>query len=150
MRTYRTIEQDSWGPTLEQLTIGDLLDKLRALASDYGNVPCYFMGTEKSPISWHSYRGYYDNMALGWYDEKTGRQKKSHVKDVIKMLEKSLGKHLHGYKGGQYLISTSTLLNASCDCSVWSQISIVDVMLQRSEDGEGTWTVYLMTAAEED
>jgi hypothetical protein len=51
-----------------------------------------------------SYRGYYDQLALGYANELTNIT----VGDLKKMLEHSIGKTYTGYKGGEYTMYDST------------------------------------------
>ena len=49
------------------------------------------------PTSIGSYRGYYEQLAIGWREHVTGEYPT--VKEWLKILRKAVGKSFHGYKG---------------------------------------------------
>lgn len=95
------------------LTIGDMLEKLDQFNDDetvtYSN-DAYFDG------SFGSYRGYYEDMYLGFDKEDLGFNTVGHLK---KALETALDKGaMTGYKGGEFSIDVDTLLwSASYGCT---------------------------------
>lgn len=94
------------------LTIGDMLSKLDQFNDDetvtFSN-GAYFDG------SFGSYRGYYEDMYLGFDKENQGFNT---VGDIKNALESALNKgEMMGYKGGEYSIDVDTLLwSASYGC----------------------------------
>jgi hypothetical protein len=94
------------------LTIGDMLTKLDQFNDDetvtYSN-GAYFDG------SFGSYRGYYEDMYLGFDREDQGCNTVGHLKTA---LESALSHgEMTGYKGGEFSIEEDTLLwSASYGC----------------------------------
>lgn len=58
------------------------------------------------PTKMHSYRGYYEHLALGWSVDDEAPT----VKEVIETLRGAIGRTFGGYKGGAYLMSKDTPL----------------------------------------
>lgn len=56
-----------------------------------------------SPHSIHSYRGWYDHLALGWSYDKIMR-----IGDFSEMLSGAVGKTFGGWKGGDYRMDDET------------------------------------------
>jgi len=86
---------------LDQWTLGQLIDALEAVG-DKANA-CRFDFCHAVPGKLDSYRGYYEDLALGWepqtnYPEPT-------VAHVLDTLKKQIGTTVHGYKGGDYVVS---------------------------------------------
>jgi len=62
-----------------------------------------------------SYRGSYDQLALGWRESKapaggTWRDDYPKVADILKLCEDVVGKTLEGYKGGDFPMSEKTMV----------------------------------------
>ena len=83
-----------------QLTLGELIQALkrqeehRTVKFDF----CYFV-----PTGVHSYRGYYEQLAVNYEDAEAHK-----VEDFLKVLEDALGEDFCGYKGGVYKMKEST------------------------------------------
>ena len=83
-----------------QLTLGELIQALkrqeqdRSVKFDF----CYF-----GPKDVHSYRGYYEQLAVNYEDAEAPK-----VGDFLKVLEDALGENFYGYKGGVYKMTEST------------------------------------------
>ena len=90
----------------EQLSLGEVIDTLKEIQKtakddtyvrfDFG----YF-----TPKNLGSYRGFYDELAIGYDDGEY-----STLNDFIKMLEEALTKTFCGWKGGDYTMTRSTPL----------------------------------------
>lgn len=52
-----------------------------------------------------SYRGYYDQLAIGWTGEAERPQK---VSELLAELKSAVGKTFTGYKGGEYTMDENT------------------------------------------
>lgn len=86
---------------MKQLTLGELIkslsrcDKERTVKFDF----CYFY-----PSGTHSYRGYYEQLAIGYSDEATAPE----VGDFLEELKGAVGQDYYGYKGGVYTMTENT------------------------------------------
>jgi len=87
-----------------QLTVSELIASLEVCRDHSVSVRFDFCGFEPSG-DWHSYRGYYEDLAIG-YEESSSDPRK--VSDIIAMLRDALGKTLHGYKGGEWTVTGDT------------------------------------------
>lgn len=58
-----------------------------------------------SPDGVHSYRGFYEQLAIG-YSYESGKEVK--VAELLKELQGAIGKTFHGYKGGEYVMTECT------------------------------------------
>ena len=56
----------------------------------------------------HSYRGYYEDLALGYTDEY--QKEDTTVEALLKILEEAVGKTYTGYKGGDFYMDENTAL----------------------------------------
>ena len=80
----------------ERLNLGGLIDLLKR--SEPGqNVKFDFGGAV--PTSVDSYRGYYEDLAIGFDDDPDDYPT---VSEFLKMLQEAVGKEFTGYKGGEY------------------------------------------------
>lgn len=82
------------------MTVGEIVAVLRRKdpGADVSFDFVYFR-----PMSLHSYRGYYEQLALGYGNEGTAT-----VGDVLGWFEDAIGKTFTGYKGGEYTMGTDT------------------------------------------
>lgn len=88
------------------ITLGQFIEKLKALDP---NLFIYFDFMNLRPnLSAHSYRGYYDELAIGYleYGENFGTEIR--VKDLLACLEEANGHCFGGWKGGEYYMNEET------------------------------------------
>ena len=86
-----------------QLSLGELIEQLEGLRKldeagirfDFGYV---------YPTGFHSYRGFYEELAIGWRLESKNRK----AKDFLDEARTAVGAEFHGYKGGDYVMSRDT------------------------------------------
>lgn len=83
----------------EQWNLGQLIDALERCPKDNA-VRFDFCMT--APTTLDSYRGYYEDLALGW-QEQPGYPEPT-VGALLKTLKEQLGTTVHGYKGGDYTV----------------------------------------------
>lgn len=96
----------------DQLTLGEIILKVEAIIKNKeeivkrcNNEPTVVFDFEHlHPNSIDSWRGSYEELALGFTDEG----KEMTITEFLKMLKDTLGKTLTGYKGGDYLMSKHT------------------------------------------
>lgn len=86
----------------KQMTAGELLSALKRKDQTLDVV---FDFVFFRPNGIHSYRGYYEDLAIGY---ESGTQTK--VGDVVAMLDGVIGQTLHGYEGGKYYMNSDTVL----------------------------------------
>ena len=103
----------------EQLTLGQLIDKLKAcdqakwvIINSSLNYPGYLS----------SYRGYYEQLAVTIQSKNLVK-----VAEFLKLCKKACGYVFTGYKGGEYLMDTDTPVWAS-NYGHASRAAIVDVI----------------------
>lgn len=108
---------------------------IRQLSSCKPEAPVYFDFCDLVPDGIESYRGYYDQLAIGW---KEAREAPT-VADVLAMLRGAVGKTFMGYKGGDFLMDEDT--------EVWVDNSgrATGTIITHVEDDD--WCVYLRTDA---
>lgn len=85
----------------KQMTLGEIIAELKKQNPD-DDVEFDFVWFYPKGI--HSFRGYYDQLAIGY--EKAGDRPK--VKDLLALYRASVGKVFEGYKGGGYLMTEDT------------------------------------------
>src|SRR5690349_11668129 len=113
----------------EQMTLGELIEALkrkdpdRTVSFDF----VYFR-----PTGIHSYRGYYDQLALGYTADG-----EITVKALLEMLRDANGKTFEGYKGGNYVMGPDTRMWVA-NHNESGSTAIVDVIDQ-------SWRVLLVT-----
>lgn len=95
----------------EQLTLGELIDLLSRRSPAFeDNKPqtVRFDFGDFVPSKLLSYRGYYEQLALGFreYDDVT-------VAELLLELQGAVGKTFEGYKGGRYRMGRGTAVWAS-------------------------------------
>lgn len=81
----------------EGLDLGQLITLLQGQPADDGLI-FDFGGTR--PTSLSSYRGYYEDLAVGFSDEGAAT-----VGDFLAVLKAAVGESFYGYKGGSYRMS---------------------------------------------
>lgn len=87
---------------MEQLNLGQLICKLKKCKSD-AKVRFDFGGFV--PDGLDSYRGYYNQLALGFCEDKEVT-----VAELLLEARATLGKSFSGYKGGDYVMDHGTSL----------------------------------------
>lgn len=87
----------------KQMTLGELIATLKR--KDAGQHVCLDFVYFVPDCTVHSYRGYYEDAAIGYKDggECT-------VGDLLAALEKANGAEFFGYKGGTYTMHDDTVL----------------------------------------
>ena len=125
------------------MKLGTLIKKMEECKNDKGYVSFDFGGAAPSELD--SYRGYYDELALG-YDGSYGADMSP--KNFYKTLTKAIGKIFTGWKGGEYKMDENTPVHVACPgCT--SNTIITDVIIDKSEHQDITW-VTLETRTEID
>lgn len=123
----------------EQMTLGQLIEQLEKMSSDSG-VIC---STDTSMVftTFDSYRGYYDDLALGYIAKDYYEEKKDDeihtVKDFLAEAKSCLGKTFYGWKGGKFIMDKNTPL--------WVANSghTSNFVIDRIEESCGSCFVYL-------
>lgn len=88
----------------KQATLGYLIERLERLDPE---ADVYFDFVYMKPSgSVHSYRGYYDQLALGYQDSGDGIK----VGALLEKLKEAVGKQFCGYKGGEYTMYEDTVV----------------------------------------
>lgn len=92
------------------LTLGEVIDELKR-AEPESTVQFDFCYTAPTTVA--SYRGYYNELAIGWqaatYDEESGTYWPLATTVLIR-LEEAVGKTFEGYKGGDCKMNRDTTL----------------------------------------
>ena len=125
--------------SVEQMTLGQLIEQLEKMNPDSG-VIC---STDTSMVftTFDSYRGYYDDLALGYitkdYHEEGKNDEIHTVKDFLAEAKSCLGKTFYGWKGGEFIMGANTPL--------WVAHSghTSDFVIDRIEESCGSCFVYL-------
>lgn len=87
------------------LTIGQMLNKLNAFDDD---VRFTFTNGKYFDGTYDSYRGYYEDLYIGYSDDDKGF---NYVGKLKQVLNKALDDgEMYGYKGGEYSINNDTLV----------------------------------------
>jgi hypothetical protein len=89
--------------TMNTITLGELIDALAKYPADC-QIGFDFCGTV--PTTFESFRGYYDQLALGWSD----RRGVAHVTcgELLALAKEAEGATFTGWKGGRYTMSRDT------------------------------------------
>ena len=105
-----------------QLTLGDMIRLLDRVEKPETTVRFDF-GRLK-PRELDSYRGYYDQLALGWWES----EKDVTVAELLVECRKAVGNTFDGYKGGEYKMTLSTPLWVANygDCHDTAIVGVVD------------------------
>lgn len=98
-----------------QLSLGELIAEIEkcGVLKDNGEDKevCYDFGTA-IPTKLDSYRGSYDELALGYkltgYDNDAEHLTEIKAKDLLNHLKEAIGKEYTGWKGGNYTMSKDT------------------------------------------
>jgi hypothetical protein len=96
---------------IEQLTLGELIDKVAGASPtqpDGDDKRVYFDFCNFYPHDIDSWRGSYEQLALGYRDWYEGPTHPQTVRDFLAMLNKAVGEVFVGYKGGEYLMTRDT------------------------------------------
>ena len=72
----------------------------------------YYDFANVEPTFLDSYRGYYDQLALGICVDSPYAERKT-VSQLLTDLRKSIGKTYHGWKGGDYKMTSKTLVHVA-------------------------------------
>jgi hypothetical protein len=108
----RISEQERKKRMHEQMTLGQLIEQLEKMNPESG-VIC---STDTSMVftTFDSYRGYYDDLALGYiakdYYEENKDDEIHTVKDFLEEAKRCLGKTFYGWKGGKFIMDKDTPL----------------------------------------
>lgn len=92
------------------MTLGELLAKLLALSTmGYGTKRVHYDFGYFVPTELGSYRGYYEQIALGYaaIDDRP-EEKRLDVTDMIELVRSAIGADFEGYKGGEYTMGDET------------------------------------------
>lgn len=94
----------------EQLTLGEIIDRLEAVADKERKVAFDF--EYLWPTTLASWRGDYSQLALG-FNGTIGHSLKSDnptIAALLQELRSAIGKGFEGWKGGEYVMDSSTLV----------------------------------------
>lgn len=125
---------------MKPLNVGELISKLETLN------PTDSIGFDfgaQVPASLASYRGYYEQLAVGFTDEIFLKEAFPTVLDFASALKNMVGKQIEGYKGGLYTVTKDTLLRVA----KWGTCSGTVIVDARKFDYKG---VLLVTRYEDD
>lgn len=114
------------------LTIGEMLDKLGQFED---NEKVVFSNGKYFNGEFDSYRGYYEDMYIGYDNEDKGLNTVGSLKTTLNLALEQGG--MTGYKGGEYPITEDTLIWFSCYGSSGDDM-IIDI--QKLGD-----TIYIIT-----
>lgn len=87
-----------------QMTLGDMIDELAEFGPD---ADVRFAFGRFAVDGLHSYRGYYEELALGYAVAEYG-QAPMKASALRATLESAVGRVFEGYKGGEYVMSRNT------------------------------------------
>ncbi len=90
----------------DQWTLGQLIDALEKCPDPTNAVRFDFCMTVPTKVN--SYRGYYEDLALGWEESKVYPEPT--VPMLLATLKAQLGTTVHGYKGGDYIVRREQVL----------------------------------------
>lgn len=113
---------------MNNMTLGELIATLKRKKQE---LPVYYMFGYFKPTAIHSYRGYYDQLALGYSKEDIN------VAEVITLLKNSIGVVFTGYKGGNYKMTENTPMWVS-NVGEATGDAIIDVI-------DNGWCIYIKT-----
>lgn len=88
---------------MKRLSLGEFIDALKR--EDQGFSVRYDFGGLVPDLSPASYRGYYEDLAVGFSDGDAPT-----VAELVAALESAIGKTFCGYKGGDYRMDRNTTL----------------------------------------
>ncbi len=108
--------------TQRTMTVSELIDALAQFSDDVEvRFPLGFSGPNGRI---HSYRGFYEDVALGWTADD-GHEEFT-VGELTALLEGAIGDTFEGYKGGDYRCTRDTLCWVD-NVGDWSSIGIIGV-----------------------
>ncbi len=118
----------------KQLSLGELIAKLEGIGDKTVNIEFAFVYAY--PTTLDSWRGSYDELALGFAFER--EENEPTVESLLKHLVESVGRTFVGWKGGDYIMGKTT--------PVWvanpgdsGQTAIVDII-------DAGWHIFIETA----
>lgn len=85
----------------DQKTIGEAIEILEKVPKYYTIKFCDYLYPD---ISFHSYRGYYEDVAFAVVGEETS------VGEWLGLLKDKVGGNIYGWKGGEYVVKKDTAL----------------------------------------
>lgn len=88
-------------PNFGSLTLGQILKELK---SHEPGAEVYFDFEHARPVNIDSYRGYYEDLSLG-FDFSSQPMK---CEELVKLLRGCIGRSFEGYKGGEYTMDEET------------------------------------------
>lgn len=107
------------------MNLGTLINKLEKCNKEYG-IQYDFCNTV--PYGIHSYRGFYEHLAIGYSTVGYSTVGYSTVEEFLKVLKGANGKVFTGYKGGNYLMNLETKIwIANLGFSSWTGIKDINV-----------------------
>lgn len=89
----------------EYYTLGSFIEELEKIENKNAHISIAPYGL--NPEGFMSYRGYYEDLALGY---NTDSDAQVTVGDVLDWAKSALGEKFYGYKGGEFIMSKSTPL----------------------------------------
>lgn len=116
------------------MTLGELKEKLEPIKDNKGYVSFEFGNA--NPTEFDSYRGYYDELALGFSgDHGTSMD----ISTFYTMVCDAIGKEFIGWKGGEFIMTESTPIWISCTGNS-SDTKLNDIKIETGEfEGALTW-----------
>ena len=127
-----------------QLSLGEIISKIEEcglLSSNGDDKLIYFDFGSAVPTTLDSWRGSYDELALGYrlvgYDNNTNENETPKAKDILKELKNAIDKQYTGWKGGNYIMSERTPVWVDNDGNA-NNTAIVDIL------DEG-WRIIILT-----
>lgn len=87
------------------LKLGELIDALASVSTPDGYRVCFEFGG-CVPYGLHSCRGFYEDLAIGFSDDKCAPD----VGELLKRLRLAVGVLFEGYKGGNYRMTRESTL----------------------------------------
>ena len=90
-----------------QLTLGDFTAKLESIRKEMCPDAEVKFGDGRVPAGFHSYRGYYDHLALDWDDEEESRSTPT-LEELLQWCISADGGVYEGYKGGDWIMHAGT------------------------------------------
>lgn len=105
---------------MEQLNLQQLIKKLESVDKSK-----QLITDSKHPLdcTYDSYRGYYEDLAFGYYEQN---EKIIKVEDFLNSAKSAINEYIYGWKGGEYIVNLGTLVWIANDGEN-SGIQIVDV-----------------------
>lgn len=103
------------------MKLGNLIKSLEELPQE-SRITILVRGRYYNPSYLHSYRGYYDQLALSW----DGEEKKK-VCELLEECKSSVGKVFTGWKGGDFMMDENTPVWISNGCGECDNLIIQDI-----------------------